>query len=132
MISTYLRDSTGFLSRVKVIFIKLMLCFLLILFRGPISSFFISIFGSFSSFQRNSLARVVTQASMSPAGDTVSLCGGEGRETGGRSLEPVLDRRCRVASLQLSMRWWGQERTAVMLEGNTISHNTGEVKLAAM
>ena len=101
---TYLRERMGCLSGVKVILDRLMLCFLFILFKGPISSFLMTILGIFSSFQRNNLALVVTQAKMSPIGEMVSLCGGDGKDTGGSTLEPVLASRWRVASRQLSRR----------------------------
>ena len=68
--SDYLKDNIGSFSELKVILVMLILALRLILFSGPISSFFRIILGTRSSFQRKSLALVVTQTRVWPQGET--------------------------------------------------------------
>ena len=68
---SYLSDNMGSFSELKVILVMVMLTRLLILLRGPMSSFFRTTLGVRVRSQRNSLAVVVTQTNLCPQGETV-------------------------------------------------------------
>ena len=68
---SYLSDNMGSFSELKVILVMVMLTLLLILLRGPMSSFLRMTLGVRVRSQRNSLAVVVTQTNLWPQGETV-------------------------------------------------------------
>ena len=69
--SSYLSDSIGSFSELKVILVMVILTLLFILLRGPMSSFFKMTLGVRVRSQRNNLAVVVTQTNLCPQGETV-------------------------------------------------------------
>ena len=69
---SYLSDNMGSFSELKVILVMVMLTLLLILLRGPMSSFLRTTRGVRVRSQRNSLAVVVTHTNLWPQGETVS------------------------------------------------------------